>query len=184
MRRLIVFNMMTLDGFIAGPNGEINWHHVDGEFNEFAIAQLDTIGSLLFGRVTYELMAGYWPTTEAINDDAEVANRMNRLSKLVFSHTLNEATWQNTRLVKGDASTEVARLKEQPGNDLFVFGSGKLVASLMQNGLIDEFRLIINPVVLGHGQSMFGDVQQPLALKLEQSRAFGNGNMLLYYEVP
>lgn len=182
MRKVIVFNMVTLDGYIAGPNGEIDWHNVDEEFNQFAISQLDEIGALLFGRVTYEMMAGYWPTPEAIANDTEVANRMNQLPKFVFSHTLDQAGWQNTQLVKTGAAAQVASLKQQPGSDLYVFGSGKLVASLIQNGLIDEFRLMVNPVALGCGQPEFQDIQQPLKLKLEKTREFANGNVLLYYQ--
>jgi dihydrofolate reductase len=183
MRKVIVFNMITLDGYFAGPNGDIDWHSVDEEFNQFAIAQLNEVGALLFGRVTYELMAGYWPTPAAAADDTEVANLMNQLPKFVFSRTLDRAGWQNTQLVKTGAADQVASLKQQPGSDLFIFGSGKLVASLIQDGLIDEFRLIVSPLVLGRGQPMFADLQKPLKLKLEKTRTFKNGNVLLYYQV-
>lgn len=182
-RKVILFNMVTLDGFMAGPGGNIDWHNVDEAFNQFAIAQLDEVGSLLFGRVTYELMASYWPTAAAIADDTEVANRMNQLSKVVFSRTLDQAAWQNTQLVKGDAVKAVSALKQQPGKDLFVFGSANLAATLIENDLIDEFRVMVNPVVLGGGTPLFQRIRQPLNLKLLNTRPFQNGNVLLYYQL-
>ena len=100
MRKVILFNMVTLDGFFEGPNREINWHHVDEEFNEFAIDQLDSADGLLFGRVTYEMMASYWPTPAARTNDPIVAGKMNALPKFVFSRTLKKAEWNNTKLVK------------------------------------------------------------------------------------
>ncbi|MGE5225107.1 MAG: dihydrofolate reductase family protein [Omnitrophica WOR_2 bacterium] len=178
MRKLILFNMVTLDGFIAGPDGDIGWHNVGEEFNEYAIKQLDEAGGLLFGRVTYDLMTTYWPTQEAIRNDPEVANRMNQLPKVVFSRKMEKAGWQNTRLVKVNPADEVKKLKQQPGQDLFLFGSANLAAPLIQNDLIDEFRLMVNPVVLGSGIPEF---QQPLQLKLLRTRPFQNGNVLLVY---
>jgi len=182
MRRVILFNMLTLDGFFDGPNRDLSWHNVDAEFNEFAIAQLDTVGALLFGRVTYEVMASYWPTSSALQDDPQVAGRMNRLPKYVFSRTLASADWQNTQLVKGDAADEVARLKQQPGQDLFIFGSADLAASLLDKHLIDEFRVMLNPILLGSGTPLFRGLQHPLKLKLLEARAFQSGNVLLRYQ--
>src|SRR5215813_13484252 len=120
MRKVFLFNMTTLDGYFEGPNQDISWHNVDEEFNEFAIQQLDEIGTLLFGRVTYQGMASYWPTEFAISDDPEVAGRMNSLPKIVFSRTLDKAEWNNSKLVKdaGRVAEEVLRLKEQPGKDI------------------------------------------------------------------
>ncbi len=174
--------MSTLDGFFAGPDGNIAWHQVDAEFNEFAIQQLDTIGSLIFGRITYEGMASYWPTELARADDPEVAAKMNALPKLVFSRTLERADWENTRLVKGDAAAEIAALKQQPGKDAFIFGSADLASSLIPQGLIDEFRVMVNPVVLGSGMPLFKDLHARLDLQLLQVRTFHNGNVLLYYQ--
>lgn len=182
MRKVIMFNMVTLDGFIAGPHGEIDWHNVGEEFNQFAIDQLNGAGGLLFGRVTYDLMAGYWPTPDAITSDPLVANLMNQLPKVVFSRKLDKAAWQNTRLVKDDAVGEVAKLKQQPGNDLFVFGSANLAATLIQNDLIDEFRLMVNPVILGSGKPLFQNIRQPLKLKLLRTQPFRNSNVLLVYQ--
>ncbi len=181
MRKLILFSMMALDGFFAGPHGEIDWHSVDEEFNEFAIAQLDTAGGLIFGRITYQLMAGYWPTPEALADDQVVSARMNDIPKIVFSKTLEGVDWRNTRLVKGDAVEEARRLKEQPGKDLFIFGSADLAATFTRAGLIDEYRVIISPVVLGAGQPLFKDVDHRLNLQLLSARTFRNGNALLRY---
>lgn len=117
MRTLSVFNLITLDGYFEGPHQDISWHNVDEEFNEFTIAQLDTFGTILFGRITYQGMASYWPTPQAISDDPLVARKMNEISKVVFSKTLDKAEWQNTRLVNGDLVTEIRNLKQQPGKD-------------------------------------------------------------------
>jgi dihydrofolate reductase len=181
MSKLVLFNAMTLDGFFAGPNGEIDWHNVDEEFNDFAIEQLDEAGGLIFGRITYEMMASYWPTSEGMADDPAVAGRMNDILKIVFSKTLDGVDWSNTRLVKGDAVEEARRLKAQPGKDLFIFGSADLAATFTRAGLIDEYRVLIMPVVLGKGQPYFKDVDHPFALQSLNARTFHNGNVLLYY---
>ena len=118
MRKVILFNMVTLDGFFEGPNGEIDWHNADEEFNEFAVHQVSTADGLIFGRVTYELMASYWPTPAAQADDPIVAEKMNTMPKIVFSRTLNTVGWNNTRLVKGDAAEEISKIKQQPGEVL------------------------------------------------------------------
>ena len=172
--------MMTLDGYFEGPNQDIRWHNVDGEFNEFAIAQLNEISTLLFGRVTYQLMASYWPTPFAIENDPDVASLMNLIPKVVFSTTLKEVAWNNTRLVRDHIPEEISRLKQEPGKDLAVFGSANLLASLMQMDLIDEHRVMVNPVILGSGTPLF-KTNDKLNLKLLKTRAFGNGNVLLYY---
>ncbi len=182
MRKVILFNMMTLDGFFEGPNHELDWHNVDAEFNVFAIDQLKAADLLLFGRVTYELMAGYWTTEGAINDDAEVAGLMNDIAKIVFSKTLREASWNNTRLVKEHAAEELARLKGQPGKDILIFGSAGLAATLAAPGLIEEYRVIINPLLLGGGTPLFQGLRGRLKLKLLRSRTFASGNVLLCYE--
>lgn len=182
MKKIILFNAITVDGYFEGPNQEIDWHQVDEEFNEFAIEQLKTADTLLFGRITYELMAGYWPTPQAITDDPRVAEIMNSIPKIVFSKTLKQAPWNNTRLVNSDAAAELARLKQQPGKDMLIFGSGDLASSLIKAGLIDEFRLLINPVILGSGHPMFKGLNEQLPLTLLKTRTFKNGNVLLYYQ--
>ncbi len=182
MRKVILFNMMTVDGFFEGQGADISWHHVDEAFNEFAIEQLNSAGGLLFGRVTYQMMASYWPTPEAIANDTAVANKMNSVPKVAFSRTLDGAEWNNTTLVRGDAAQEIARLKQQRGKDLLVFGSAKLASTLVQHGLIDEFRVMVNPVIIGSGTPLFQGITRRLDLKLIETRVFGNGNVLLYYE--
>jgi dihydrofolate reductase len=181
MKKLIVFNLITLDGFFAGPKGEINWHNVDGEFDEFSVKQLNGIDLIVFGRVTYEMMADFWPTREAIKQDPVVAGKMNSLSKIVFSKSLNTVTWNNTRLVKGNFEKEIKRLKGQSGRDIAIFGSGTVVSALAGTGLIDEYRLLVNPIVLGQGKPLFKDLKHSIKLKLLSSRMFNNGNVLLTY---
>ncbi len=182
MRKVIFFMLTTLDGFYEGPNREIDWHNVDEEFNEFAIEQLNTIDTLLFGRVTYQLMASYWPTPEAIKNDPIVAGKMNNTPKIVFSRTLSTAEWQNTRLVKENVAQEIAKLKQQPGKDIAIFGSSDLATSFIQPGLIDEYRIMVNPVVLGSGKPLFKGIKDKLNLKLKKARTFRSGNVLLYYQ--
>lgn len=182
MSKVILFNMVTLDGFFEGPNGEIDWHNVDEEFNEFAVDQVETADGLIFGRVTYELMASYWPTAAAQAADPIVAEKMNTMPKIVFSRTLDKVEWNNTRLVKGDAAEEISELRQQPGKDLLIFGSAGLASTLTNLGLIDEYRIMVNPVVLGKGNPLFKDIKEQLNLRLLRTRNFSNGNVLLYYE--
>lgn len=182
MRKLGVFNLVTLDGYFAGEDGDISWHQVDEEFQELAERASNSGNTLLFGRVTYELMASYWPTPEAIKDDPIVAQGMDAATKIVFSRTLQKADWNNTRLVNGDPAAEVRRLKEEHGGDLTILGSGSIVAQLAQEGLIDEYQILLNPIVIGRGKTMFEGVKDRLALKLTGTRTFGNGNVLLTYE--
>jgi len=182
MRRLTVFNLMSLDGYIAGQGGDISWHNVDEEFQELANAASNSGDTLLFGRVTYELMASFWPTPEAIRTDPIVAAGMNKSEKIVFSRTLQKADWNNTRLVKDDMLAEVRRLKQQSGKDLTILGSGSIVSQLAQEGLIDEYQVLLNPVVIGKGKTMFDGMREKLTLKLVKTRIFKNGNILLSYE--
>lgn len=182
MRRLKVFNLMSLDGYIAGRGGDLSWHNVDEEFQELANAASNSGDTLLFGRVTYELMAGFWPTPEAITTDPVVAAGMNRSEKIVFSRTLQKADWSNTRLVRDDLIGEVKRLKSGTGTDLTILGSGTIVAQLAREGLIDEYNVLLNPVALGGGKTMFEGLKERLALTLVRTRTFGNGNILLTYE--
>jgi dihydrofolate reductase len=182
MRRLFLFNLISLDGFFEGPNKELDWHNVDAEFNEFAVQQLDSIDLILFGRITYEMMVSYWPTDSAIKDDPAVGGRMNSIQKIVFSKTLPKADWNNTTLIKNNGSQEVAKLKNQPGKDIAIFGSFGLALTLLPDKLIDEFRIMVNPVVLGKGKHMFYSITEKLHLKLTNTRVFKSGNVLLYYK--
>jgi len=181
MRKLFLFNMTTLDGFFEGPNQDISWHNVDEEFNEFAIDQLNEIDTLLFGRITYQGMESYWPTESAIKDDPIVAGLMNSLSKIVFSKTLDKAEWNNSRLVKENVAEEVLKLKGQSGKDIAIFGSSELAVTLAESGLIDEYRIILNPVFLGHGTPLLKGIKEKVNLKLLRARTFKSDNVLLYY---
>ncbi len=182
MRKVIASEFVTVDGLFSGPNGELDWHNVDEEFNEWALELIDSIDTMLFGRVTYEGMASYWPTPLATTDDPMVAGKMNSTHKLVFSKTLEQADWENTTLVAGDAAEEIAKLKQQPGKDMVIYGSGKLVSSLAARGLIDEFRIFVNPIVLGSGVPLFQGMSESVNLRLTGTRVFKSGNVLLCYE--
>ncbi len=180
MRKLFSFNMVTLDGFFEGPNRDIDWHKVDEEFNEFAVEQTSAVGALLFGRVTYELMASYWPTAAAMESDPQVAALMNSLPKVVFSRTLPSADWENSRVVRDHAQEEILKLKAQPGRDMAVFGSANLISTIMD--VIDEHRLLVNPVLLREGTPLFKHAGEPLQLNLVNVRRFNSGNILLSYQ--
>jgi len=182
MRKVIFQNMVTLDGYFEGPNREIDWHVVDGEFNEYAIDLLSSLDFLIFGRVTYEMMASYWPTEAATTNDPIVAGYMNKLPKIVFSKTLNKVEWNNSRLIKENVAEEVAMLKGQPGKDMAIFGSADLAGTLIRNGLIDEYRIFVNPVVLGAGKPLFKGIKEKYTLKLVSSRTFNSGLVLLVYQ--
>jgi dihydrofolate reductase len=182
MRKVFLFNMISLDGFFEGTNREIDWHNVDGEFNAFAEQQLKEADMLLFGRVTYELMASYWPTESAIANDPIIAYKMNTIPKIVFSKTLAKVKWNNTRLIKENSTEEISKLKQQPGKDIAIFGSSNLAISLLQHGFIDEYRIMINPVILGQGKTLFDGINDRLNLKLLKTKTFRSGNVLLYYQ--
>ena len=182
MRKLFAFNLISLDGFFEGPDQDINWHMVDEEFNEFAIEQTSAVGALLFGRVTYQLMESYWPTADALKNDPVIAGIMNSVPKLVFSRSLEQTEWNNTRLIKDNITEEILNLKKQPGKDIAVFGSANLLSTLMQLDLVDEHRVMVNPVLLGKGNSLFKSMDEKINLRLLKTRTFHSGNVLLYYE--
>lgn len=174
--------MVSLDGFFEGADHDLYWHNVDEEFQEFAIKQLKEIDTIIFGKRTYEMMASYWPTDLA-KDDPITAELMTKTPKIVISHSLDKADWENTTLIKENVGEELKKLKEKPGKDLAVFGSSNLCVSLLEMGLLDELRIMVNPVVIGEGTTLFEGLDQKLKLKLEKSREFKNGNVLLYYQV-
>lgn len=185
MRKLTVFNSVSVDGFFTGKRGDLSWAHrgrQDSEWNAFVCGNASGDGTLLFGRVTYEMMASYWPTPLAIQNDPVVAEGMNRMRKVVFSTTMDKAAWSNTTLVQGGLVGHVREMKQEPGPHMAILGSGSIVSQLAQAGLIDEFQFAIVPVVLGEGKTMFEGVKEKLELKLTKSRAFANGNVLLCYE--
>jgi dihydrofolate reductase len=182
MARLSVFNLVTLDGYFTGDGGDISWHNVDAEFNKFAEQTANSGNTLLFGRVTYELMVSYWSTQEAIKNDPIVAHGMNSASKIVFSRTLGNVHWNNTRLVKDNIIDEIRRLKHQSEKDMTILGSGSIIVQLAPFGLIDEYEIMLNPVAIGKGRTMFEGIKNRLTMKLTKTRTFGNGNVLLCYE--
>jgi dihydrofolate reductase len=183
MRRLIAFEQVSLDGFFTDANGDMSWaHKQDPEWNAFAASNASGGGALLFGRVTYEMMASFWPTPAAMERAPDVAEGMNNMPKVVFSRTLQKASWKNTTLVKGDIAAEVRKMKKEPGPGMAILGSGAIVSQLAQAGLIDEFQIVVNPIVLGKGKTLFEGVKEKIALRLIKTRAFGNGNVVLYYE--
>jgi dihydrofolate reductase len=180
MSKLIMWNLLTLDGFFDGvENWTLDWHQYvfDHELQGFGLEQLRSAGMLLFGRVTYEGMAAYWQSAQG--EDAEF---MNRLPKVVFSRTLDRAEWKNTKLVKGDVASEVRELKRQGERNIFVFGSGNLSTTLIEHGLFDEYRLAFVPVVLGSGKPLFARRPSRLRLKLLEERTLSSGCVILRYE--
>lgn len=175
-----MWNLMTLDGFFDGAETwALDWHQYawGEELERMSIEQLRAADMLLFGRVTYEGMAAYWKTAQG-----EVATYMNRLQKAVFSRTLEQVDWQNTKLLKGDVKLEVELLKRTGEKNIFVFGSGRLSATLLEQGLFDEYRLCLVPVVLGNGKQLFGRKLSRLRMKLLESRPLASGSVLLRYE--
>lgn len=177
MARLIMWNLMTLDGMVEGPNRDISWHEdVWGEeLEQLSVEQLNAAGGLMFGRVTYELMANYWP-----NAAGEIADFMNAAPKYVFSHTLARSNWNNTQVFGADVPATVARLKRESTKDIFLFGSADLAGSLIPHGLIDEFRIGVNPVILGGGTPLF-KASDRMKLKLQDSRTLSTGVVILRY---
>jgi dihydrofolate reductase len=185
MRQLIVFNQVSLDGYFVDAKGDMSWAHQardDAEWNAFTAENAAGGGTLVFGRITYQLMAGYWPTPMALQNGREVADHMNALPKVVFSRTLAEATWSNTTLVKTDLFAAIRKLKAEPGPGLAILGSGRIVAQLAPEGLIDEYQLVVHPVALGAGRTLFEGVARKLPMKLTKTRAFENGAVLLCYQ--
>jgi dihydrofolate reductase len=183
MNKLIVSNLVTLDGFLAGPNGELNWFLADDEFLVYSREFCRSIRAILFGRRTYQMMAAYWPTDEAIENDPVVAERMNNLPKVVVSKTLSKPTWFNSRLFSDRVTERVAELKETAEGDIAIFGSGELVSWLLPHGLIDEFRLIIHPVLLGSGRPQFSGLMSQVDLNFVGARPFESGAVMLTYGV-
>ena len=183
MSKLTVFNSVSVDGYFTDTKGDMSWaHQNDPEWQDFTRQNVSgEDGVLLFGRVTYEMMAGYWPTPQAKTQFPEVADRMNSGQKVVFSRSLNKADWNNTRLIKNDLPGEVRRLKSG-AQDMVILGSGTIVSQLAQENLIDQYQLIVNPIVLGDGRTLFDGMKNQLRLKRVASRTFKNGNVLLTYE--
>jgi dihydrofolate reductase len=183
MRKLIVFNNISLDGYFTDRDGDMSWaHNQDAEWNAFTQENAGGGGELVFGRKTYDLMASFWPTQQAAQLMPEVASNMNQLPKIVFSKSLASVMWNNTRLMNGDVAEDTRKLKKEPGPNLIIMGSGSIVSQLAQAGLIDEFQIVVHPRVLGAGRTLFEGGKEKLDLTLTDTRTFKNGNVLLSYQ--
>jgi dihydrofolate reductase len=184
MRKLIAFEFVSLDGYFTDARNDMSWAHRDSDDSEwkaFTAENASGESQLLFGRKTYELMVKHWPTPEAKEKDPKVAEGMNTLPKLVFSRTLTNVSWTNTKVVKGDPAAEVRKLKNDPGPVLVIMGSGSIVAQLASASLIDEYQLVVTPVALGKGRTLFEGLPKTMNLKRTHSRVFKNGKVLLQY---
>ena len=184
MRKVVLTMSVSLDGFIEGPNREIDWHMVDDELHSHFNEWLAAMGAFLSGRVTYELMAEFWPTADADPSSTgpmvEFARIWRDMPKIVYSTTLEHADW-NTTVVRDVVPEEVMALKAQPGGDL-ALGGADLAAAFMRHDLIDEYRIYVHPVVIGRGKPLFPPRDAKVVLRLAQTRTFGNGVVLLRYE--
>jgi dihydrofolate reductase len=183
LRKLAAFLMVTADGYHETIDGDLSWHNVDGEFLEFATAQIDEADTLLFGRKTYLGMAEFWRSTAALEGDPEMAGRMNQLPKIVVSASLADPDWAPSTLIGSDAAAALAKLKEEPGKDILLLGSSTLAAGLLADGVLDELRLMVNPVVLGTGHPVLAGADRT-SLELAGVRQFASGNVLLTYRSP
>jgi len=186
VRKLILMMSVSLDGFFEGPDHELDWHMVDDELHRHFNDLLGAMGAFLDGRVTYELMADYWPTADADPASpapiAEFARIWRDMPKIVFSRTLERAEW-NTSVVRDVVPDEIIELKAQPGGDL-VLGGADLAATFMRLDLIDEYRIYVHPVVVGRGRPLFPPSDDKINLRLVETRTFGNGVVLLRYQRP
>lgn len=186
MRNIVLMMSVSLDGFIEGPDRELDWHMVDDELHGHFNEQLSAMGAFLSGRVTYELMAGFWPTADtdpsSTGPMVEFARIWRDTPKIVFSKTLKRADW-NTTVVRDVVVDEVMELKAQPGGDL-VLGGADIAAVFMRHDLIDEYRLYVHPVIIGQGKPLFQASNTKVNLQLAETRTFGNGVVLLRYQLP
>jgi dihydrofolate reductase len=185
MRKIIAFTNVSVDGFFAGPNGEIDWFKgSDDEEKAFTHEAANQSATLIFGHTTYDMMAGYWPTPDACKNDPVIAGIMNSAPKIVFSKTMKPVkdgpVWKNVKVLHEIHQEEIARLKEQAGGDMVILGSGNIVQQLSNLGLIDEFQLMVHPLILGAGKYLFKEVNQ-MNLKLLDIRTFRSGKIFLRY---
>ncbi len=189
MGKLFTFMTISLDGFFEGRDHDISWHNVDDESNKFAIEMLRETDTILFGRRTYELFEDFWP--KAADDpkisqgNLEIARLINNMNKVVFSKTLanveEKENWRNVKLIRDVNPEEIKRWKQESGKDLDIGGSN-LDVSFAQLGLIDEIRIMVDPIVLGEGTRLFEGIKDKLNLSLLKTRTFKSGNVLLYYK--
>jgi dihydrofolate reductase len=174
---------MSLDGFFEGPvKGDISWHMHDEEGRAFSADKLAEGNTLLFGRVTYDIMSSYWPSEDALKKDPVVAESMNRAEKIVFSRTLNNAAWNNSMMIKDDVVGRIREIKRSEGENMTILGSGSIVTLFAAHGLIDEYQFMVDPVVLGSGTRIFDGIGKQLKLMLTGTKVFRNGSVLMCYK--
>jgi dihydrofolate reductase len=187
MRKLVLFLHLSLDGFSATEEGGLEWIPYDESFEKYAEKIVSTVGSPVYGRVTYELMKSYWPTVakdpSASKHDREHAAWLDNVEKIVVSTTLPEQDWHNTKVIRENVVEEIAKLKQGTGKDLVIFGSMTLATSLMEDDLIDEFQFTISPVMLGKGKTFIRNIEEKIPLKLLTSETLENGVVGLHYAV-
>ena len=185
MRKIFLFMMVSLDGYFEGPGHDLSWHHVDAEFNDFAQVQMKEADTILFGRRTYQLMESFWPSKDGLEDDPEVAHLMNETPKVVVSKNLENVTetkiWKHVRLINDNVEEQVRNLKKEKGGDIILLASSNLCISLLEWGLLDELRIMINPIVIGKGTPLFQGLKDKVSFKLTTTRNFASGNVLLTY---
>jgi len=183
-RQLSAFMQISLDGYFCSPRGDMSFAHKpldDVEWQEFVSGNAAGSGALVFGRATYDMMAAWWPTPAAATTMPEVAGHMNAVPKIVVSRSLISADWNNTTLVRSDLVGTFSRMKAEAGPDLTILGSGSIVRQLAAAGLVDAFQIVVNPVALGGGKSVFHGLEQTLHLRRTGARTFENGAVVLRY---
>jgi dihydrofolate reductase len=198
MRRIVMFNRVTVDGCFAGPDGNLDWVVPEEELDKAAAEGMPGTGTILFGRRTYEQCEGFWP---GVADDASAATDphdpdrrspeiramatfINEATKVVFSRTLKDVTWRNSHLLHELDPREIEAMKVEAGKDMIIFGSGSIVAQLTEHGLIDEYRLVVSPIVLGSGRPLLSGVSKSMRLELLEARQYPSGNVMLRYARP
>lgn len=187
MKKIIAFEWLSLDGYIGGPNGETDWFVWDEEVGIAAKKVQSKTDTLLFGRTTYDIMANYWPTSASASEDPVITDFMNDTNKIVFSKTLEKVDpiitgWKNTRLVNEITPEQIKKIKQQADKNILIYGSGSIVSQLMKSGLIDEYQIMINPVILGSGKPLFQNIEEKLTLKVIRIKRFKCGNVMITYQ--
>lgn len=183
MRKLTVFNFITLNGFYKGDHNDTSWHRHGEEEGQYSVEALKDDNILLFGRLTYEMMVSWWPTPMAAEAYPEVAKSMNSAEKIVFSNIIEAPKWNNTKVMSGDIVEKIRQMKQQPGKDLTVLGSGTIVSQFAEAGLVDEFQIMIDPVVIASGTTLFSGIQHDMRLSLTDTKIFKSGTIVLTYTV-
>lgn len=186
MRKIIFLIHVTLDGFVAGLNGEMDWITYNDEVEKYAHTLHSTTNAAMYGRTTFQMMEGYFPTVPTNPDstpgDRKHAQWLDEATKIVVSTTLENPRWKNTVVIHDNVADEIMKIKEQPGKDTLLLGSPTLAQTLMQHDLIDEYRINVNPVLLGAGKLLFSALDTPLSLRLLESKTFSGGVVALRYE--